>query len=186
MNGSAILTAVAVNGWTADSCQKANPVKQWKYEGFWMMISYSIAVIFWTLNTIIGNNGNSMNSTFMWYFFFHLMFVPLTTIFLEVWAVASYGTRLMVVMAWTGQTGVTQVTAQTVAQETLALADVTYLLFKSVAQEAVPSGNYSLLSNLIDKGYDKSYTVSWWLVMFVGLSDLILSGYCYNLFGRVY
>ena len=92
--GSATLTAVAPNGWTKEKCLAAAPIKQWMSESWWMIISYGLGLLIWTLNLILDNKGGKWHMAFLYFSQLHLLIVPFGTIIYDIIAVASYGTRL--------------------------------------------------------------------------------------------
>ena len=91
LNGTKVKTEVIVNGWTQQRCLKAAPIFYWNIEAWWMMISYSVGLIFWFLNGLFGNNGGLMH--LIWVRFSETAVIqPIFTLIWAYYADQSYGT----------------------------------------------------------------------------------------------
>jgi hypothetical protein len=89
--GTKDLTEVIVQGWTQKSCLNAAPIYYWHIEAWWMMISYSVGLIFWLLNGLFGNNGGLMH--LIWVRFSETaVIMPIFTLIWAYLADKSYGT----------------------------------------------------------------------------------------------
>ncbi len=46
--------------WNQNSCKKAKPVSSWSNVSTTLLVGYSICVLFWILNIILGNDGHDL------------------------------------------------------------------------------------------------------------------------------